>query len=214
MTRRQMRGSTLVELPLVAILALLPLVLGIFQSVLLLRSHHLVSLAAGGAARAGAVDHARTSSMLTAFGEGLVPLLVDLSEVTEDGGPLDLVAAARVRGAAEALRFARIERLSPTAEDFADHGREFHGQRGIPNDALEHRDSAAGAQGGRSIQQANLLRIRVRYCHPLAVPFIDELLLAALRNLDRDPDAQRCYAEDRVPLAVTTSFPMQSEAWP
>ncbi|MET0291488.1 MAG: hypothetical protein ABW136_03925, partial [Steroidobacteraceae bacterium] len=75
-------------------------------------------------------------------------------------------------------------------------------------------DASPGARGGRSIQQANLLRIRVRYCQQLLVPLVDRLLVAVLRRIDPDPDGQRCYLENRTPIRVTTTFPMQSEAWP
>jgi hypothetical protein len=205
-----------VEFQLVAVLALLPLLLGILQMALLVAGYHTISLAAAEAARAGSVDHARVATMRDAFADGLVPLLIDLTEIDARGGPLDRLVGAKGRAALEAVEYASIERVSPTAGDFADHGRSNGegGRRGIPNDALEFRSSTAGATDGHSIQQANLLRIRIRYCHALVVPLVDRLLPAVLRLLDGDSRDAVCYAAGRVPLRIASSAPMQSEAWP
>lgn len=203
----------MIEFHLIAISALLPLILGLFQIALLLSGFHVLHLAVAGAARAGAVDHARVETMRSALAEGLMPLLVDLTEIG-DSPPAELLASGRLRGEVEVARYARLERLTPTGEDFADHAREWQGRTGIPNDALEFRDASPGASSGRSVQESNRLRIRVRYCHALVVPFADRLLLGLLRRLDLDADAQACYLQDRIPLRVTTTFPMQSEAWP
>ncbi len=211
--RSRQRGVAMLEFHLIAISALLPLILGVFQIALLLSGFHVLHLAAAGAARAGAVGHAQLDAMRSALGEGLMPLLVDLTEIG-DSPPAGLLAEGRLRGTAEVARFARIERLAPNGDDFADHARVWQGRTGIPNDALEFRDSSPGARSGRSVQASNHLRIRVRYCHALVVPLVDALLLGLLRRLDTDAEAQICYLQDRIPLRVTTTFPMQSEAWP
>jgi hypothetical protein len=209
-----MHGAALVEFQLAALLVMLPLLLGIVQMALLVCGYHVLSYASAEAARAGSVEHARTAAMMAALSDGLLPLHVDLTSVTAAGGPLELVAAARARSVADTLLHAAIERITPSDADFSDHGRTVAGQRSIPNDALEHRSTAPGRAGGRSLQQANLLRIRVRYCHALVVPLIDRLLLELLRRVDADPAHRRCYATGRVPLRVASSAPMQSEAWP
>ena len=214
MTQRPTQeGTALVEFQVVALLALLPMVLGILQMTLLLCGFHVLSFAAAEAARAGSIDHARIGGMYEALADGLTPLVTDLAEAAADGGSLTSFVSARVNARREVLQFASIERMAPSAADFADHGRDERGQRAIPNDALEHRPSAVGSRGGLSLQQANLLRIRVRYCHALVVPLVDRLLPALLRVLDPDPGNQRCYLAGRVPLRVATSAPMQSEAW-
>jgi hypothetical protein len=208
------RGAALVEFNLVALLIMLPLLLGIVQIALLVAGYHLLSFAAAEAARAGSVDHARTAAMRDALAEHLLPLHIDLTRIGADGGPLDLIIAARLRAVADAAVFARVDRLSPAAADFADHARRIGGRDAIPNDALEHRPDTPGGSGGRSLQQANLLRIQVRYCHALVVPLIDRVLPEILRRLDPLPDHQVCYAAGRVPLRVASSAPMQSDAWP
>ena len=214
MKRSSLRGAALVEFQIAALLVLLPLLLGVIQVALLICGYHALSFAAAEAARAGSVQHASRVAMLTALGDALHPLHIDLTQVTADGGPIDVVLAARLRATADVLRHAAVERTTPTNTDFEDHGRVLDGRRVLPNDALEHRAASRGRASGRSLQESNLLRIRVRYCHALVVPLIDRMLPALLKGLDADPEHQLCYAVGRVPLRVVSSAPMQSEAWP
>ena len=214
MTSRQ-RGAAMVEFQIVAMSAVLPLLFGILQIGQLLIGHHVLSFAASEAARAGAVDHARAAAMMQGLIDGLLPLFVATDRVDAGGAPpTSAVLAARARAEADVRLHARIERLTPSNADFADHARVAHGQRYIPNDALEYRDTAPRRAGGKSLQAANLLRIRVTWCQPLVVPLIDRLLPALLERLDPDPADLVCYAARRVPLRVQTTAPMQSAAWP
>lgn len=208
------RGGALIELQVVALTALLPLLFGILQIGHLLVGHHVLSFAAAEAARAGAVDHARSAAMMQGLIDGLLPLFVESDRIDDDGGPISAVLAARARAEADVRLHGRIERLTPSSADFDDHAREADGQRYIPNDALEYRDVAPRRPGGRSLQAANLLRIRVTWCHPLVVPLIDRILPALLERIDPDPADLACYAVRRVPLRVQTTAPMQSAAWP
>lgn len=213
MSRAWQRGAALVEFQVVALLALLPVILGTVQMAMLLSGFHVLSFAASEAARAGSIAHTEAAEMNAALAAGLMPLVTDLADVDEGGGPLERILAARLRAEREVLQFATIERTVPTSRDFADHGTMRAGRRVIPNDALEHRSPAAGSQSGRSIQQSNLLRIRVRYCHSLVVPLIDRMLPPLLQLLDDDPRHRHCYEAGRVPLQVLGSAPMQSDAW-
>ncbi len=70
---------------------------------------------------------------------------------------------------------------------------------------------APGRRSGISLQQANVLRVEFSYCRPLIVPFAGPLLLGVLRQLDRDPWHQRCYAAGRIPLRAEGVAPMQSD---
>lgn len=212
--RTRARGMAMVEFQIVALTGLLPLLLGIVQIGQLLVAHHVLNFAASEAARAGAVDHARVPSMMEGLIDGLLPLFAEADRIDEDGGPLSAVLSARARAEIDVRRFGRIERLVPSSRDFDDHARTERGQRYIPNDALEFRDPAPGSAGGQSLQAANLLRIKVRWCHPLVVPLIDRLLPTLLARLDPDPEDLICYSAGRVPLRVVTTAPMQSAAWP
>jgi hypothetical protein len=213
MRRTRQIGAALVEFQIVALLALLPVILGTVQMAMLLSGFHVLSFAASEAARAGSIAHGDVSGMRNALAEGLTPLATDLTEVNDSGGPPERIVAGRLRAEREVVQFASIERTVPTSVDFADHGTSRGGRRVIPNDALEHRSKAAGSRSGRSIQQSNLLRIRVRYCHSLVVPLIDRMLPPLLQLLDNDPRHHHCYLAGRVPLQVLSSAPMQSDAW-
>lgn len=212
--KRHQHGAALVELQVVALTALLPMLFGILQIGHLLVGHHVLSFAAAEAARAGAVDHARPAAMMDGLVDGLLPLFAEFDRIDDAGGPLSAVVAARARAEVDVRLHGRIERLTPSAQDFEDHARVAGGRRYLPNDALEYRDTSPRRVGGSSLQAANLLRIRVTWCQPLVVPFIDRLLPALLQRLDPDPADLGCYAAGRIPLRVQTTAPMQSAAWP
>jgi hypothetical protein len=204
----------MLEMQIVAVFALLPILFGILQTALLSSAYHVLAFATAEAARAGSVEHAQTSAMTSALASGLVGLHANLSESTSRESVAAEWVAARLRSEVAVREFARIERLAPSGAHFSDFARERDGRRGIPNDSLEYRDRTPGSGSGESIQEANWLRIRVRYCHELVVPLVAAWLPALLRRWDADPDHQLCYAVGRVPLTVIGSSPMQSEAWP
>lgn len=204
----------MLEMQIVALFALLPMLFGIVQMAALSSAYHVLGFATAEAARAGSVHHARNAEMMSALASGLTGLHADFSRLSSRESGAAEWAAARLRAETAIRLHGRIERLAPTAADFADHAREREGTRGIPNDALEYRSTARGSSGGHSIQEANWLRIRVRYCHELVVPFVAAWLPALLRRWDDDPDHLRCYAVGRVPLTVLGSAPLQSEARP
>jgi hypothetical protein len=205
------RGASLVEFHIVAVLGALPVLLGMLQVFLLLLAAHTVQFASAQAARAGAVHGANPAAMRRAFTLGLVPLLVASVEEPGSGNVVPLVGAAWSRASAEALVFAQVEILSPDAAAFADFATPGPDGMAIRNDGLEQRPVTRGARSGLSIQEANLLRVRARWCQPLIVPFAGELLVSALRVLDADAFAQRCYAAGRIPLAGDAAVNMQSD---
>ena len=104
-----------------------------------------------------------------------------------------------------------VEILAPTADAFADFASEGPEGLAIRNDGLDVRSVVPGPRSGISIQEANLLRIRGRYCQPLVVPFIDAVLIGVLRRLDLSPGSQLCYAANRVPLSGDVTLNMQSD---
>jgi len=182
------------------------------QLFLLLLAAHTVQFATVQAARAGAVQGADPVIMRRAFATGLIPLHATSHEDPTSGNVLPLVATAWVKARAEAVLFSDIEILSPDAAAFADFATPGPTGPAIRNDGLEGRAVTPGARSGLSIQEANLLRIRARWCQPVIVPFAGEALVATLRRLDADLFAQRCYAAGRVPLAGEATVNMQSDA--
>ena len=206
------RGSALLEFQIVAVFGALPLLLGTVQLFLLLLASHTVQFATVQAARAGAVQGADPAAMRRAFAAGLIPLHAASYEELSSSNVVPRVATAWARSSAEALVFAELEILSPDAAAFADFATPGPAGPAIRNDGLEGRPVTPGARSGLSIQEANLLRIRARWCEPLVVPFAGEALVATLRRLDSDLFAQRCYAAGRVPLAGEATMNMQSDA--
>ena len=205
------RGFAMVEFQIVALLGLFPLFLGALQAVLLLMASHVLQYATFEAARAGAMAGADPSAMRRALAIGLLPLHATTAEDITARNALSVVTAAYARAVATSLEFADIRIVNPTAEAFADFATDGAGGRAIRNDSLEHRPISAGARSGQSIQEANLLRIRARYCHPLQVPFIAQLLVGVLRQFESDPRVLACYAAGRLPLVAEAAVNMQSD---
>jgi hypothetical protein len=201
MTRaRRQSGVATVEFAIVALVALVPLVLAVLQLGLLYVTKHTVQHATFLAARAGAVSHGSRPEMLRYLAKGLAPLH---SGATRDLGPEDLpraVAAAYARAYAEAQRpdRTRLRVLNPTRASFEDFERTRRGVREIPNVFVHGRP---GPRSGQTLEDANLLKLRVDYCAPLVVPLIDRIVTTALRRLDPDPFRQQCYWARRLPVA-------------
>lgn len=180
------RGAGAVEF-LIAIPVLLGLILGILQVSLLYQARLQLEVATQDAARAGALHGGDLQAIQDGLADGLTPLyahgqnLIALAE-----------AKARVKAAQVAGTLADIEILSPTVEALHDHkeyGRlpldDDTGNKkatpggnwgwGIPESHLGYRKTSLGTESGLSIQDANLLKIKVTYHHPLIVAFVDHL---------------------------------------
>jgi hypothetical protein len=209
--RSGVRGAATVEFYVVALLALLPLCLGMLQTALLLIANHQVDLAAFTAARTGAVTGGDETRMRMSFAKALSPLLVSTDGGVDAGNITEKVLQAQARSVAAMTVFLRMEVLSPTAAAREDFAVERNGQRVMPNDALEFRSTRPGARSGISLQEASLLEVEAVWCHPLLVPFATELLIALLRELDSDPWNQVCYLDRRVPIRSVGVAPMQSD---
>lgn len=176
------KGAGAVEF-LVAIPVLLGLILGTLQISLLYQARLQLEVAAQDAARAGALHGGDLEAIRAGLAEGLTPLYAH-------GQSLGDLVKARARAEA-AARLADIKILSPTVEALHDH-KEFGrlplddktGQQstpggnwgwGIPESHLGYRKTNLGAESGLSVQDANLLKIKVTYHHPLIVAFVDHL---------------------------------------
>lgn len=190
------RGQSLVEA-----LIVLPIfgvfLLGVFQAVLFYRAKALVDYATQEAARSGATAFAEIGAMRSGLARGLAPLY---THSADREAAVKAVAAARLDIGAGA---ARIEIISPTREAFDDWKvRQFDGVEAIPNDSLAFRPTTPGRNSGLSVQDANLLKIRVTYDFPLIVPVID-LLLGESRL--------RPKGSIRVlPISASATLPMQT----
>jgi TadE-like protein len=199
------RGVATVEFYIVALFALLPLLLGTLQIGLLLVANHHLDYAAFAAARRGAVSHGDPEAIRSEFTKAIVPLFMSSMEPLNRSNVVIRVAGAYARAAADVSLHARFTTLAPDPAAQREFAIEREGQWIIPNDSLSIRSSG--------VREANLLKVEVVYCQPLHVPFARELLIGALRRIDRDPWHHYCYATGRAPIRSVGITPMQSDYW-
>lgn len=218
------RGATLVEFVIVGPLVLF-IVLVLMQYALLFHARGQLNYATFEAARAGTVANARLAAIRAAFDRAMTGYHGGGTTTAE-------LAISRARALAE-TPFTRIEILSPTRESFDD----FHSPalaarlglsaRVIPNTNIAHldcpvdrpgcnRDPATNASG-QTLQDANLLKLRITYGIParkqipLAGPFMARAL-AVLNPADDDPFRAALVAGGRIPVITHTVMRMQSPA--
>jgi hypothetical protein len=201
----------MIEFSVVALFALLPLCLGTLQIALLMVENHHLDHAAFLAARHGAARHGDLGEVRRAYARGVSVLHIGSATPLDRGNVLARVAAAYAEATTDIALHARVRLLSPTIEARADFAIRRGDEQVIPNDALEHRNTAPGRRSGISVQAANVLRVEFSHCRPLVVPFAAQLLLGTLRRLDHDPWHQRCYAAGRIPVRSEGVAPMQSD---
>ncbi|WP_239483063.1 TadE family protein [Paraburkholderia sp. C35] len=148
------------------------------QMVLLYQAKSTLDVAVLEAAREGAVNHGSMNAMQAGLARGLAPLYARSADAT--GAQAALLAAQRATADG-----ASIDILSPTAAMMRDFARpHLYAAEGtthdeIPNDTLMYRDTTHGAESGVNVQDANLLKLRVRYCFDLVVPVANKVLYYA-----------------------------------
>lgn len=190
-----MSGQAMVEFVII-IPVLLLLIFGAVQIAFIYSAKTTLNYAVFQSARVGAVNNATYSSLRRGLVRGLAPLFTnnsnvgdiksDISDGIDSGG-------TRRDAVSEVDTYTRIIRINPTAEmlDLSGFGDDFgDGSVGIPNDNLMYRP---GWQvGGATIQDANLLKIRVQYCYKLMVPLVNKIIgsLSELNN-QREPSSYR-----------------------
>lgn len=224
LSSRREHGATLVEFVIAAPLVLF-ILLVLMQYALLFHARSQLNYAIFEAARAGTVANARPAAIRAAFDRAMTGYHGGGTTTAE-------LAAARAKALVEAP-FARIEILSPTRESFDDYhspalaARMDAAGRVIPNTHLAHlhcpidrpgcnRDPARNASG-QTLQDANLLKLRVSYGVPVIkqIPLAGPFMARALAVLDpADGDAFRAslIADGRIPIVAHTVMRMQSPA--
>jgi len=209
-------GQSMVEFIIVTPVILL-LLLGAFQFALIYQAKTALNYATFEAARFGAVSNARKTEMENAFARAMAAIH------THDNTPNDVICAREVIRKEIETGFVNIEVLNPTTELFDDLGIPVDGDVVIPNDNLKYRNAVA--PNGLTIQDANLLKIRVGYCYPLYVPYINRVLGIMLTNdpsatcpgctgtlKDKDAFERRCLENGRFPINAQAIVRMQSPA--
>ena len=224
---QRFNGQAAVEFMIVTPMMLL-LLLGAFQFALIYHAKITLNNATFIAVRAGSLNGANRDMIDLALARGLSPLFTNDDNVGEVFDARQQVIDDINDG------FICVERLNPTEGAFTDFGVP-DGTGVIPNDNLLYRDPGAGPSSGLSIQDANLLKLRVTYCYPMMVPIIgrtiqglrlNTLPAATQDNLSNwhkgaastfDPTAPgsfqlQCLVNNRIPIVAQGILRMQSEA--
>lgn len=211
MTRRELhgrqKGQSLIE-TVVVIAVFGTFLLGIFQAILFYRAKTIVDYAALQAARSGATNFAEKEPMRLGLLRGLMPLYTHESS---NQGLLDGYAETLV--AVHNPLVTRIDIISPTRAAFDDFkAPEFDGVEAIPNGSLAFRSSAPGASE-LSVQDANILKIRVVYGYKMIVPVIDKIVIGIFRKaLYKDMSATEVamLESGRLPIVSQATVRMQT----
>jgi hypothetical protein len=205
------RGAASVEFYIISLLVMLPLVMGILQLGMLYVAKNTLNHATFMAARAGSMANGSRNVMLQHLAKGLVPLYARTSEPISSANAVQIVtpAFARARLDVSLPTRTRIEILNPTRASFRDFEVRQNGVLQIPNDNLQFRRANGGASR-QTIQEANLLKIRVDYCYQMIFPLIDDAIVGLLRLGDTDVFHQACYADNRIPISAWALVHMQS----
>jgi len=213
-------GQSMVEFVII-FPALILLTLGTFQIALIYSAKSTLNYATFNAARSGAVNNAQKESIENALFRGLAPLFTSVEEVSLENSLANVQALKGARERARSINddgFICIQRVNPSPEAFTDFGVTEDGM--IPNDNLMYRSAQLGGASQISIQDANLLKLRVTYCHRMIVPFFPKLLQAMVNG--SDPDGleinihgnefmRNCYNNGRIPIVSQAIVRMQSD---
>jgi hypothetical protein len=202
-------GQSMVEL-LVILSAMLMLIFGTIQFALIWNAKITLNYAVFEAARAGTLNNATYDSIKEGFARGLAPLYSFDEDDTDQVGAFQDARSKILDEFDTTEQLIRIERLNPTDESFAD----FADETGyIPNDNLRYRSSAISHRSGSSLQDANLLHLRVTYWYPLYVPLVNSLMFSTVICEGKWKNDKVCdQSTPRIPLTSTTVLRMQTPA--
>lgn len=204
--RGTQRGAAMVE-TLIVMPVLVMVILGAFQAALIYEAKATLNHATLQAARSGAVNNANINSIRSGLARGLLPLYSPESSI---GGLSSTLATEILPDVATSS----IRILNPTQEAFSDFGVNVAGVREIPNDRLYLRPTTVGPASGLTIQDANILRVQVRYGYELKVPVVRWVFRLGLR-LTRpglDTVERAMLAANRLPMIATATVRMQTPA--
>ncbi|MBB5606644.1 MULTISPECIES: DUF192 domain-containing protein [unclassified Janthinobacterium] len=210
-------GSAMIEFTIVGPIITL-LGLSVLQYGMLFFAKSQINYASFMAAREGATANASVDSVYAAYVRALVPLY--------GGGqtPAEL-AAALAKAAADigpnGVGNVNIELLNPSKESFDDWNdaarqAALHtgSRRVIPNSGQADKDQKVGATSGQTIQDANLIKLRITQGYLPKVPMVKNLYTNYLTWLDPHTDAfhTKLLAAGRIPLVTQVTLHMQSDA--
>ena len=175
-TRRE-HGQAIVEY-IIIFPVLLILIMGAIQIALIYQAKFTLNYATFLGARQGSLKNANLTSIKDGVAAGMTPLFMRWSG-SGAPGMVDLTKA-RMISTIEVFNpmTAKVEIISPTKAAF---DVLKGGGTEIPNDNLMYR---SGSADGMSIQDANLLKVRVTYCVKLVVPFVNRMIYSLVNGIE------------------------------
>jgi len=198
---------------------ILLLTLGSLQMGLIYWARATVNLATFQAARAGALDHSKIDSMKEEFYKSMAPQYA----FKADAGSI-IKAYKRVEKEGKD-GYIKVERISPSAKEFSAYGVKTKAGTPIPNDNLMYRSTKPSGGSTMSIQDANLLKVKVTYGYKLVVPLMKTIIIKILKTgmmprqygkdekvkaAETDPFLLSLYADDRIPIVSYATVRMQT----
>ncbi|MYN29175.1 DUF192 domain-containing protein [Duganella levis] len=211
------RGSAMIEFTVVGPIITL-LGLAVLQYGMLFFARTQINYASFMAAREGATANASVDSVHAAYVRALVPLYG--GGQTPDDLATSLTKASEDIGA-NGTGNVNIELLNPTKESFTDWNDPVRqaalhtgSRRVIPNSGQAFKDQTVGATSGQTIQDANLIKLRITHGYLPKVPFVKNLYGTYLKWLDPHTDAfhTKLLADGRIPVVTNITLHMQSDA--
>ncbi len=206
------RGSVLIEFVVIGpLLSLIGLALLQYGLLYFAKNHY--NHANFMAARAGSMNHASRDTIEKAYATALAPIYGGGTSAAD-------VAASADRALTDIRAHGQIELRNPTTESFEDFNapvlqqRVGNGKRVIPNSGQQIRSSAVGAHSGQSIQDANLLKLRITTGYRPQVPLVGSLYTGYLKWQDDGTNAMRTamLRDGRIPVVTEATVQMQSDA--
>ena len=174
------KGQTIIEY-LIVLPCLLLLVLGVIQFLFIYQAKTSLNYAAFMGARQGALKNAAMFSIMDGVASGMTPYFMRTA-IGATPNSADLSKARRI-ATIEIFNpnSTEIRILNPTPEAMDAFVPLSEMMNEIPNDHLMYRVANGG---GMSIQDANLLKIRVTYCVKLVVPFVDRIIYGVTAGIE------------------------------
>lgn len=210
---RHQRGSAMIEFAVVAPIITL-FGLAILQYGMLFFAKNQINHASFMAARAGSTGNADLGRVHTAYASALVPLYGGGQTAVE-------LAMALAKASVDIGTHTRIELLNPTRESFDDWNDSAlqaalasGSKRVIPNSNQAFKDQSIGASSGQTIQDANLIKLRITHGYEPKVPLVAGIYKFYLQMLDPKTDAfhSQLVAAGRIPVVTSVTLQMQSDA--
>lgn len=205
------RGASLVEFVVVGpILTLLGLAL--VQYGMLFFAKNQINHAGFMAARAGSAGNASLAAVRDAYAIALVPMY-------GGGQSPEALAKSLVAARADVELATRIEMLSPTKESFDDWNspelqkRLNTSKRVIPNSNQAFKSADVGATSGQTIQDANLIKLRITQGYKPSVPLVSGIYRSYMKWLDPKTDTfhTEMVSAGRIPVVSHVTLEMQSD---